>query len=79
MSPLLELPAQPANGYDPVFEDLFYDAPVAYHELDGHGTILRVNRTELTMLGYAEEEMVGRPVWEFIVESVARDALAKKK
>jgi PAS domain S-box-containing protein len=78
MSSLLEFPPQPATGYDPVFEDLFYDAPVAYHELDEHGTILRVNRTEMTMLGYDAEEMVGRPVWEFIVEAVARDAIALK-
>jgi two-component system sensor histidine kinase/response regulator len=78
MPSLLELPSKPGAGYDPVFEDLFYDAPVAYHELDEHGIILRVNRTELTMLGYAEEEMVGRPVWEFLVESVARDAIAQK-
>jgi PAS domain S-box-containing protein len=77
-SPQLELPSQTDGVHDPVFEDLFYDAPIAYHELDEHGIILRVNRTELTMLGYTEEEMVGRPVWEFIVETVARDAIALK-
>jgi two-component system sensor histidine kinase/response regulator len=70
----------PSNGalQDPVFEELFYDAPVAYHEIDEHGTIMRVNRTELTMLGYAAEEMVGRAVWEFVVEKVSRDAVALK-
>jgi two-component system sensor histidine kinase/response regulator len=78
MSPLLEYPAQTGTVHDPVFEDLFDDAPIAYHELDEHGIILRVNRTELTMLGYTTEEMVGRPVWEFIVETVARDAIALK-
>ena len=72
--PALEFETQ----HDPIFEDLFYDAPVAYHELDEHGLITRVNRTELTMLGYAPGEMVGRPVWEFIVEKVARDAIAQK-
>jgi len=78
MSPLLDLPARQAVAHDPIFEDLFYDAPVAYHELDEHGIFIRVNRTELTMLGYTDEEMVGRPVWEFIVETVARDAIARK-
>jgi len=63
---------------NPIFEDLFYDAPVAYHELDEHGLFIRVNRTELTMLGYSAEEMVGRPVWEFIVGNVARNAIALK-
>jgi two-component system, sensor histidine kinase and response regulator len=64
--------------YDPVFEDLFDDAPIAYHELDQHGVLLRVNRTELTMLGYTAEEMVGRPVWDFVVEKASRDAIALK-
>jgi PAS domain S-box-containing protein len=64
--------------HDLTFEDLFYDAPVAYHELDEHGTFIRVNRTELSMLGYEDQEMVGRPVWEFIVEKVSKDAIGKK-
>jgi PAS domain S-box-containing protein len=50
------------------FRDLFDDAPVAYHELDTENRLTRVNATELAMLGYSEEEMVGRPVWDFIVE-----------
>jgi PAS domain S-box-containing protein len=78
MSPLLENPPVDESGFDHVFEDLFYDAPIAYHEIDEQGTLLRVNRTELTMLGYSAEEMEGRPVWEFIVEKVARDAIAMK-
>jgi PAS domain S-box-containing protein len=50
------------------FRDLFDDAPVAYHELDLKNRITRVNKTELTLLGYTAEEMVGRLVWDFIVE-----------
>lgn len=56
--------------------DLFDEAPVAFHELDAKGTITRVNRTELTLLGYAKEEMIGRPVWEFIVEDDAAKTVA---
>ncbi len=52
-------------------QDLFDDAPVAYHELDREGHISRVNRTELDMLGYCAEEMVGRSVWDFIIEDEA--------
>jgi PAS domain S-box-containing protein len=48
------------------FEELFNNAPVGYHELDAEGRVTRVNRTELTMLGYTAEEMVGRCVWEFV-------------
>ena len=50
------------------FRDLFDDAPVAYHELDLDNRITRVNATELAMLGYKAEEMVGRSVWDFIIE-----------
>ncbi|MEA3210936.1 MAG: hypothetical protein QOE70_3993 [Chthoniobacter sp.] len=53
------------------FRDLFDEAPVAYHELDLAGRIARVNKTELAMLGYAADEMVGRPVWDFLIEDAA--------
>jgi PAS domain S-box-containing protein len=51
------------------FRDLFYDAPVGYHEIDTEGRITCVNRTELAMLGYSSEEMIGHHVWEFIQEA----------
>ena len=60
------------------FRELFHDAPVAYHELDTEGRIVRVNTTELALLGYTAEEMVGRPVWEFCVEAGAKEAVAEK-
>jgi len=50
------------------FKDLFDDAPVGYYEIDMEGRINRVNRTELEMLGYKLEEMLGHYVWEFFVE-----------
>ena len=50
------------------FRDLFDDAPVAYHELDLDSRLTRVNATELAMLGYKAGEMVGRSVWDFIIE-----------
>jgi PAS domain S-box-containing protein len=61
------------------FRDLFYDAPVGYHELDIDGRITCVNTTELSMLGYAEDEMVGRHVWDFIDDAdIARYTFAEK-
>jgi len=51
------------------FRDLFYDAPVGYHELDTEGRITCVNSTELLMVGYSSEEMIGHHVWEFIEEA----------
>jgi len=50
------------------FREIFDDAPVGYHELDTEGRIVRVNRTELDMLGHTAEEMLGQPVWKFVVE-----------
>ena len=48
------------------FKMLFEQAPVGYHELDIQGRITRINRTELDMLGYTEEEMIGQYVWKFV-------------
>src|SRR3972149_3684709 len=50
------------------FRQIYDEAPVGYHELDKEGRIIRVNRRELEMLGYTEEELLSRPVWEFVVE-----------
>jgi len=61
------------------YRAIFDEAPVGYHELDGEGCIVRVNRTELDMLGYASQEMLGRHVWEFIGEQeVSREAVLAK-
>jgi PAS domain S-box-containing protein len=49
-------------------KELFDNAPVGYHEYDINGSITRINQTELEMLGYRLEEIIGRPVWSFIVE-----------
>ena len=60
------------------FRELFDDAPVAYHELDTEGRMIRVNKTELALLGYSEEEMVGHHVWEFCVEKISKEMVAEK-
>jgi len=60
------------------FRELYDDAPVGYHEFDTEGRITRVNRTELEMLRYTGEEMLGRYVWDFIVEEVSREAVKAK-
>jgi two-component system cell cycle sensor histidine kinase/response regulator CckA len=50
------------------FYELFNEAPVGYFEYDHQGRITSVNRTVLEMLGYMIEEIIGQPVWNFIVE-----------
>ncbi len=49
-------------------QDLYDNAPNGYHSLDGDGTLSMVNQTELTWLGYAHAEMLGRPFTDFITQ-----------
>jgi PAS domain S-box-containing protein len=48
------------------YRELFEEAPIAYHEIGPDGVILRVNAAECALMGYTQQEMVGRPVWEFV-------------
>ena len=45
---------------------LYDEAPVGYYEVDAEGHLVRVNKTELELLGYTSEEMLGRYFWEFL-------------
>ncbi len=53
------------------FRELYDNAPVGYFEYNTEGRITNVNRTEIERLGYTLDDMVGKPVWEFIVEGEA--------
>jgi PAS domain S-box-containing protein len=48
------------------FQSWFEDAPVACHEVDRQGVLLCVNQAECELLGFSAEEMVGRPIWDFM-------------
>lgn len=48
--------------------DFFENAAVGLHWVGPDGTILRVNRAELELLGYSREEYVGRRIAEFHVD-----------
>ena len=41
-------------------DDLYNRAPCGYHSLDARGVIVRMNDTELSWLGYARDEVVGK-------------------
>ncbi|MCS7315773.1 MAG: response regulator [Bryobacterales bacterium] len=51
-----------------IYQELFDEAPIAYHEIDRRGVVRRVNRAECQLLGLSPCEMLGRPVWEFVSE-----------
>ncbi len=61
------------------FRSLFDNAPVGYHEIDSTGRIVRVNRTELQLLGYTEAEMMGHPIAEFAADPAASAAVVQAK
>jgi len=63
------------------FKELWDNAPVAYHILDKQGIIRQVNQTEATLLGYTPEEMIGKPIFDFIspVEKKAAQEHFKQK
>ena len=63
------------------FEAAFRNPPrgMAVHEFDSSATILKVNSEELRLLGYQEDQLVGKRIWEFVVmEDVSRDSVKKK-
>ena len=59
------------------FKDLFDNAPVGFHEVDTEGRLVRINNTELEMLGYSAEELLGQFVWKISAdEETSRRAVA---
>ena len=63
------------------FRSLFEEAPIPYHEIDSEGIIRRVNGAECRMLGYEASELIGHPVWDFVIPSeaqTARDTIRRK-
>jgi PAS domain S-box-containing protein len=56
------------------FRRLYDEAPVGYHEIDLEGRIVSINRTECEMLGYAREELLGRPYFDWIAEELREEA-----
>jgi len=63
------------------YDRLFDSGPpgLGAHEIDADKKFVRVNAEELRLLGYTEKELLGRPVFDFIVMSeVSQRAIEKK-
>jgi len=63
------------------YESLFGEAPVACHEIDLSGIVMRVNPTECALLGFTPHQMIGRPIWEFMAldeQAKSQEALLQK-
>jgi PAS domain S-box-containing protein len=49
--------------YASELEELYDRAPCGYHSLDKNGIFLKINQTELDMLGYTGEEIIGKKIF----------------
>ena len=58
--------------------DFFENATVGLHFVGPDGTILRVNKAELDLLGYTAEEYVGRSIVDFHVDRAAIDDILRR-
>jgi PAS domain S-box-containing protein len=56
------------------FRSLYRGTPLPLHSLDRHGRIEQVSQTWLDLMGYEEQEVLGRPLINFLTEESARRA-----
>ena len=56
------------------FRRLFEYAPTPYHTLSADGKITNVNRQWCRVMGFKREEVIGRSIFDFIVEKEQADA-----
>jgi PAS domain S-box-containing protein len=56
------------------FRSLYQGTPLPLHSLDADGRIEQVSNTWLRLLGYARDEVIGRPFINFLTEPSARQA-----
>jgi PAS domain S-box-containing protein len=59
-------------------EDFFENSAIGLHIVSGEGIILRANKAELDLLGYAADEYIGRHVAEFHADAPVIGDILKK-
>jgi PAS domain S-box-containing protein len=69
--------AKRLEHYAAEVDDLYQHAPCGYHSLDASGTIVAVNDTELSWLGYRRNELVGKP-FTMLLNADGHAAFAKQ-
>ena len=58
------------------FQCLFDNAPLAYQSLDAEGRLQAVNNAWLELVGYRREQVLGRPVSDFMTPESADKLIA---
>lgn len=61
------------------FKQLYEKAPVAYHTLSPTGEITNVNDEWCKILGYVKQEVIGRSIFDFVIEDERKTALSSFK
>ena len=62
----LQLLAERLRDTEERFQSWFDDAPVACHEIDREGIVMRVNLADCELLGFPSDQMIGRHIWDFV-------------
>ncbi|MCQ9206197.1 MAG: PAS domain S-box protein, partial [Omnitrophica bacterium] len=52
---------------DMLFRDFFNNAPIGFHIFGPGGIIIDINQTEIDMLGYTYDEIVGKKRWSDLI------------
>ncbi len=55
------------------YRDLYDNAPDMYHSVNRDSIIIDCNETEAQMLGYNKEEIIGKPITDFLTERSKKD------
>lgn len=63
-----------ARQYARDLHDLYENAPCGYHSLDQEGRVVKMNRTELSWLGYSADEVIGERCYRDFTSSGTREA-----
>ncbi|WP_017318525.1 response regulator [Mastigocladopsis repens] len=58
--------------YAAEFEDLYDNAPCGYHSVDAEGIFIRINNTELNLLGYTRDEVIGKKKFSDLLTESSR-------
>jgi PAS domain S-box-containing protein len=78
MAATLTAPGDGTPALRDTLEDFFENGAVGLHLVDGRGRVLRANRAELELLGYAPDEYIGRPIADFHADpATIEDILAR--
>ena len=68
--------AGPQTEWEQAFRSLA-DAPIACHELDLEGLIVRINEAGCRLIGLPRDQIVGHYVWEFVAPQEQADVRAR--